>query len=321
MAALLTGVICMAALGSALWLGGPAPIAPLASINQPFSRVDFSRLPPLARYAARDGQALAYRRYGPAPDAADARRRIVLVHGSSAHGQSMHPLAEALARAGFTVDALDMRGHGSSGPRGDIAYVGQLEDDLEDFVRQVPFAGPGTLLGFSSGGGFVLRVAGGARQGLFDRYVLLSPYLRHDAPTARPDNGDWASVGVPRLLALRLLNRLGVTRFNHLPVVRFALDDAARAHLTPSYSHALAASFGPRGDYAGDIAHAPPALRALVGGSDELFYPDRFDAVFAAAGKPGVVTVVPGIDHIGMTLAPAALDAVVAACRQAPPKL
>ena len=104
----------------------------------------------------------------------------------------MHPLAQALAAQGFTVDALDMRGHGDSGKRGQINYIGQLEDDIADFVKAVPHAGPSTLLGFSSGGGFVLRFAASAQQTLFDRYVLLSPYLHYNAPTAKPNNGNWS---------------------------------------------------------------------------------------------------------------------------------
>ena len=42
---------------------------------------------------------------------------------------------------------------------------------------------PLTLVGHSSGGGFALRVAGSPIQNLFDRTVLLAPYLGYDAPT------------------------------------------------------------------------------------------------------------------------------------------
>jgi pimeloyl-ACP methyl ester carboxylesterase len=89
--------------------------------------------------------ALAYRHYtsGPTMGTASARR-VVLVHGSSASSRSMHPMAQALATAGYMVDALDVRGHGDSGTRGHLGatdvndkrakegYIGQLEDDLAD---------------------------------------------------------------------------------------------------------------------------------------------------------------------------------------------
>jgi alpha-beta hydrolase superfamily lysophospholipase len=54
-----------------------------------------------------------------------------------------------------------LRGHHNSGRSGDIDYIGQLEDDLADFVAVLRPLHPNasfTLIGFSSGGGFVLRV-------------------------------------------------------------------------------------------------------------------------------------------------------------------
>lgn len=312
--AIATAAACM--VGLAVWLGGPAPIAPLPGINEPFAQVDMSGLPGLQRYDVRDGAALAYRHYAPATSGTGAiTRRIVLVHGSSASSRSMHPLAHALAAAGFAVDALDMRGHGDSGPHGQAAYVGQLEDDMQDFMRAVPFAGSSTLLGFSSGGGFVLRVAGGARQGLFDRYVLLAPFLRYNAPTLRPANRAWASVGMPRMVGLRVLNRLGITAWNALPVIEFALDPTARRFLTASYSYTLASNFGPHDDYAADIRSALAPMQVLAGTDDELMYADRYASTFAAAGKPVPVTLVPGAGHIGLTLAPGALRSIAARCK------
>ncbi len=57
---------------------------------------------------------------------------IVLVHGSSARARSMHVLSRSLAKAGFTVAALDMRGHGDSGTRGQAAYIDQLDDAVNE---------------------------------------------------------------------------------------------------------------------------------------------------------------------------------------------
>lgn len=302
-------------LGAALWLGGPQDIAALDSINAPFAKVDFSTVPTAQTYPARDGAALAYLHY-PASTPTSASRRIVLIHGSSARGRSMHMLALELAAQGFTVDALDMRGHGDSGTRGHIAYIGQLEDDVADFMKALPHPGASTLLGFSSGGGFVLRFAASAQQALFERYVLLAPYLRYDAPTARPNNGNWVSVGIPRVIALQLLNALGITAFNHLAVTRFALDDAAKEFLTPSYSYALATNFGPHRDYVQDIQNAKGTMQVIVGSDDELFDAQRYASVFADAGKSVAVTIVPKVNHIGLTLDKAALTAVAKACKQ-----
>lgn len=312
-------ILALAALALALALtaaiawGGPAPIAPLASINEPFARVDYSALPAPRHFTARDGTALAWLHYPAAGQAANGRR-IVLVHGSSARARSMHVLAMALAAAGFDVAALDLRGHGDSGPRGHAAYVGQLEDDLEDFLRAAPHIGPSTLLGFSSGGGFVLRFAASERQALFDRYVLLSPFLHHNAPTNRPANGGWVSVGLPRFIALTVLNRFGITAWNHLPVMRFGLNDVAQALLTPGYDYTLATNFRPHDDYQADIRRLPAQVRLLAGTEDELFDAGRFAAVFADAGHPVAVTLIPGVNHMGLTLDAAAVKAVARAC-------
>ena len=301
------------ALGTAIAFGGPKDIAALDSINQPFANVDYSRVPPAKTYQARDGAALAFHHYI-AEKTNAATRRIVLVHGSSARGRSMHPLAQALASQGFTVDALDMRGHGDSGKRGQINYIGQLEDDIVDFVKAVPHSGPNTLLGFSSGGGFVLRFAASAQQKLFDRYVLLSPYLRYDAPTAKPNNGNWVSIGLSRVIALSVLNKFGISAWNHLDVTRFALNDFAKTFLTPSYSYSLAINFAPHPEYAQDIKNAKGLMQIVVGSDDELFEAGRFKGVFEQAGKKVTVTTLPGIDHMGLTLQQPAVEAIAKLC-------
>ena len=59
--------------------------------------------------------------------------------------------------------------------------------------------------GFSSGGGFAVRFAGSNQQQLFQSYLMLAPFLSQDAPTMRPDAGGWASVGLPRIIAIAIL--------------------------------------------------------------------------------------------------------------------
>lgn len=300
----------LAVLAAAIIFGGPGTPAPMASINQPFKAVDFSGLPPLAHYRARDGAELAYRRY-PAASAATGRGSVVLVHGSSASSNSMHVLAKAMAAAGFEALALDVRGHGASGRKGHIAYVGQVEDDLQDLVQQVQLPQPATLAGFSSGGGFVLRVAGSARQDAFARYLLLSPFIGVDAPSQRPDSGGWVSVGVPRIVALTLLHHLGIHALQDLTVVRFALDDAAKTFLTPEYSFALAASFQPLRDWKANIRAVHRPVAVVAGADDEAFRTAELKAMFKAAGQDWPVTLVPGISHIPLTLDARAVAAVV----------
>lgn len=299
--------------GCAIAFGGPSDPPPMSSINNPFKNVDYSDLPTPSHFVARDGTALTFRVYASAEGS--TKGSVALVHGSSASGSSMHVLAKAFAAAGYTAYALDIRGHGESGSKGYVAYVGQLEDDLEDFSRSVKPALPSTLAGFSSGGGFVLRVAGSARQKLFSGYLLLSPFISQDAPTYRPNSGGWVRVGVPRFIAIALLNAVGVRVFNELPVTKFALNEEAKMFLTSQYSFALAQNFRPERDYRANIRAVGQPLRLVAGEADEAFYADRFAEVFRAEGKDVPVTLLPGIGHIPLTLERAAVQAAVSAVR------
>jgi alpha-beta hydrolase superfamily lysophospholipase len=179
------------------------------------------------------------------------------------------------------VFALDIRGHGASGTKGHIGYIGQLESDMQAFVDVVKPVHPSTLIGFSSGGGFVLRVAASDMQSAFDHYLLLSPFLGPDAPNYRPGSGGWVSVGVPRIVALMALNKVGIRCWNHLPVTRFALSEQARKFLTPEYDFNMAMNFSVHKDYQRDIHDAKGKVSVLAGDADEAFYTQELQGGWA----------------------------------------
>lgn len=301
-------------LAACLLAGGPAKLPMLKSIGEPFRAVNFNELPMLQHFLSRDGTPLGYRYYAPAAGVG-TMGSVVLVHGSSANSQSMHPLAQTFSAAGYAVYALDVRGHGGSGEKGRISYVGQLDDDVEDFIRGAQPPHPRTLAGFSLGGGFAIRIAGGAHRALFDNYLFLSPYVNHSTPTNRPNDAvRWASVGAPRLASLVLLNRFGVTRFNDLPVVNFAISEDPKANLTPWYSYALAISFQPENDYRATLRAIDAPMEVIVGQDDEVFFADKFRTLFDEAGRPDVpVTIVPATGHVALTLSDAGRRAAIRA--------
>ena len=298
----------------AIVFGGPGTPRPMGSITDPFSSVDFSDLPQLSRFTARDGTQLAYRSYAPATSAS-SQGSVVLIHGSSATSSSMHLMAKELSAAGFATYALDVRGHGGSGDKGQIGYIGQLEDDLTDFMRAVSPPAPVTLAGFSSGGGFALRFASSAQQNLFTSYLFLAPFLSQDAPSIRPGGGGWASVGVPRIIALSILNGFGLRTFNSLPVLRFAVSENTKKILTSEYSFALQTNFRPHTDYLADLRKMHQPFGLLIGENDEVYYPNRFAEVLRQAGKDVPVTIIPAVDHIHLILSPLALQNAVEAVR------
>ena len=284
----------------------------MRSVSESRNGVDFSNLPAVERFQARDGTMLGFRHY-PASGAATGRGAI-FIHGSSgSSGTVNHALSAALAARGVETWAIDIRGHGASGTRGDIGYVGQLEDDLADFVavlrKTVPSA-PLTLIGHSAGGGFTLRVAGSPIQNLFERFVLLAPYLGYDAPSTRPSSGGWASADIPRILGLLALRKLGITCCEALPVVAFAVPPNSEKTLVPAYTDRLMRNFAVRGDFRRDLAAATKPLTIISGADDELMFADKYAETVRGAAVPVDVKLIDGINHMGIVAAPKAVSII-----------
>ena len=310
-------LIASIAIAACLIWGGPKPLPPLKSIGDPFKGVHFDDMPALRFFTARDGTQLAYRRYDTA-EIGIGKGSVMLVHGSSANSNSVHPLAQSFLEAGYTVYAFDIRGHGKSGVKGQVSYIGQLDDDLEDFVNTLQPTRPRTLLGFSSGGGFALRVAGSPRGIQFDNFLLMAPYIHYKALTNRSGgSAAWAEIGIPRLVSLILLNRVGVPYFNDLPVLNFAVTESPKADLVRQYSFALALSFQPPDDYRSVIRSISRPAEVITGSDDELFFADQYRPLLDDAGRSDIpATVVPAIGHVNLTLSPAGRAAAVAAVRR-----
>ena len=301
--------IGLAALLLAGMIASPVRRPPeLMSVSKTAGAVDRSTMPGLDRFHARDGTELAYRHY-PARSPATGQIAIV-VHGSSGSSVAVHALADALAKRGVETYAPDMRGHGGSGTRGDIVYLGQLEDDFSDFVgeiRKVHPVAPLTLLGHSSGGGFALRIAGSPIQNLFVRTVLLSPYLGYDAPSSRQNAGGWASPDLPRFFGLSMLRRLGIVCCESLPTIAFAVGPNTSAILAATYSYRLMRNFGATRDYREDLAAATKPVAVFAGAADELMFPDKYSE---AVGPRATVRLIDGVNHMGILSDPAAVSAI-----------
>ncbi len=274
--------------------GGMDFFAQLAQKNTPI---------PLQSQPMRDGYALPFRALvGP-----QGAPLLVMIHGSGWHGMQFEGLAAALAPY---ADILipDLRGHGISPQRrGDVDYIGQFEDDLADLITAR--AKPGqkvVLLGHSSGGGLVVRFAGGAHRGLISGAVLLAPFLHHSAPTTRAGAGGWAQVNLPRIIGLSILNRIGITALNSLNIVRFAMPDAVLTGplghtATTAYSYRLNTSFAPRDDFMADLAALPPYV-LVVGSADESFVAEAYEPLLQASGANGAVHILQGVNHLGVVL-------------------
>jgi alpha-beta hydrolase superfamily lysophospholipase len=284
----------------------------LASISAARGTVDLSTLPVIDRFQARDGTWLGFRHY-PATGPATGRAAIV-IHGSSgSSGGTIHALSGALAARGVETWAVDIRGHGASGTRGDIGHVGQLEEDMADLVAEVRKTAPAvplTLVGHSSGGAFALRVAGSPIQDLFARTVLLAPYLGYNAPTSRPNSGGWAKADIPRILGLEFLRAVGVNCCEALPVLALAVPRDSEKKLVGTYSDRLMRNFAVHRDFRLDLAAATKPLTIICGADDELMFPDKYDEAVRGAKVAVDVRLLDGINHMGIVAAPKAVSLI-----------
>lgn len=275
-------------------------------------RIAENMLPPLETYRGRDGAELTFRFYP-----SDSDRVLILVHGSGYHGAYLHPPAAALADSGSAnVATPNIRGHHASGPvRGDIGHIGQLEDDLAalmETLRTRVADARFVLGGHSSGGGFALRMAAGGMNGQIDGLVLLAPYLGHDAPTTRGNSGGWANPDLPRIIALSMLNGVGLTALNGLTSLTFNMPERARDGTeTLAYSYRLMTAFGPSRAVTQDIAALGVPTLVIAGARDEAMMADAYKDVFA--GQPDAeVAVVEEAGHLDIVANVEALERIEA---------
>jgi alpha-beta hydrolase superfamily lysophospholipase len=278
---------------------------------------DYFAMPAQSRVPARDGFHLAYRLYG---DLESASRIVMLVHGSGWHGMQFHQMARSLAQDIETaVIVPDLRGHGATpGTRGDVGHIGQLEEDLADLIDGVVADRHSKriiIAGHSSGGGLVVRFAGGEYGAMADGFILIAPFLKHDSPTTRMNSGGWAYPATRRIVGLTMLNMVGVTALNGLPVISFAmpkavLDGPYADSVTTRYSYRLNTSFAPRPDYERDLAAMDRPLLVLAGAEDEAFDSALYEPVISAQTPTGTYQVFPQADHIGILNDTRSYDAI-----------
>jgi pimeloyl-ACP methyl ester carboxylesterase len=308
------------ALGGVGLLAVPLSRPPeLASIHAGGAAIDRTGLPEPSRFQARDGSALAYRLY-PAADG-NMQKIAIAIHGSSGGSSGMNEIAKRLAAENITVVAPDIRGHGGSGTRGDIGYLGQLDDDLADLVAELRRQHPGArfaLLGFSAGGGFALRATSESLATAFDRVVLLSPYLGYDAVSTKSPQttARWADADIPRFVAITLLQQLGLSCCEALPVIAFAVPQDSEKILTPRYSYRLLANFAAPRPLDAAFHRLSTRTTIIAAGADELMNSDKYAEIVAGITPKIEVKILPGLSHMDMLHAPAAIEAIAATLKE-----
>jgi len=169
-------------------------------------------------------------------------------------------------------------------------------------VRREHPAARVVLLGHSAGAGLALRAAGGGRVPGVAGYVLLAPYLGHDAPTTRPDSGGWATADMAKIVEIATQSAMGDASGQGAIVVRFNMppSEAVPGYVL-AYSYRMIMSYNPRRDVASDLGGIRQPLLVLAGDRDESFYAERYASTIGPHAR-ATVTVLPDVTHLGLVV-------------------
>ncbi|WP_411954947.1 alpha/beta hydrolase [Alkalibacillus sp. S2W] len=266
-----------------------------------FNQIEVSddQVPELETYETRDDTELSYRHYS-----SEADQVLILLHGSGYHSRYLAPLANHLAEAGVaTVYTPNFRGHGPNPEnRGQVNYIGQLEDDLDDLIDEVKVEYPDSKIilgGHSSGGGTVIRYAGGDSAHDLAGYLLIAPYIHHDSDVYKSES-EWANISLPRMIGLSMLNQVGLSYLNGQSVISFNMPETYRDGTeTLRYDYRLQTSMHPRSDYQSDIDGLDEDTLVVAGSDDQSFHTNAYEDVFASNDLVDV-SILDGLSHFGV---------------------
>jgi len=203
---------------------------------------------------------------------------IIICHGVGANRSDFTELAVSLSQRGLFVLLFDFRAHGeSSGRRTSLGYHEQkdIEAALAFLMTRRTMIDPKRIgiYGFSMGGSAAILAA--AKTSAFSVVVADSAFT-----------------------SLRDQARDAITGFYHLPSFPF-LQLAVLGYELYFQTHVN--SISPVSVIA---AIAPRPVLIIAGEGDKLIPADNGRKLFAAAGEPKVLWIIPGADH-GGTLAAA----------------
>jgi pimeloyl-ACP methyl ester carboxylesterase len=284
--------------------------APLPEKNKhdstnPFNTVNFQSLPRVSTFSMPDRTSICYREYP-----SHVNRIMLFIHGITGSSRNMHVIAEYMKRNNIAHGiALDMPGHGCSGKRGKLGYIGQLEDDIAEIIDILRVTYPGkriTMAGYSEGGGFAMRFAGSQYGNLVDSYIFLAPFLHESSPVNRPPAGgnenQEFSLYLPRYIGITLCNFFGITWFNNLTICEYRVPDVFTEDYTSTYSYNLLENFRPHKDYIGDIRNLKAKAVLFVGRDDKNYIAQKYIDELEKYTKRLSFEFLPQADHFDIVM-------------------
>ncbi len=252
------------------------------------------------KFSMRDGKQLfsyVYRK--------ESDTTIILLHGVLSSAYLMNKTAGLLQEATQSgVIALDFRGHGQSeGTPGDVEYINQYVDDLEDVVSAIKREKPNQsilLAGHSMGGGIILRYAKENDAPEVDGYLLFAPHMGVNTPTLKKEELEtgeepFVKLHINRIIGLKMMNAIGVTKYNDLPVLFFNLPETMPV---TKYSYRANESMSPL-DYKEGLRSINKPMLVLVGSNDEAFDASKFMSA-VTENSNGEVYIVEDETHNGI---------------------
>lgn len=231
------------------------------------------------------------------PASTTPRGTLIIHHGLADHSTRYAPLAEALARAGYAVWALDMRGHGrSAGARVVMEGIDVMLDDLDAFVRLVRARAPQQplfLFGHSIGG-LIAALYTIERQPALAGTITVSPGIALEAPPIQAAAIQLVNALSPNAAIFAVPHPL----FSNQPAVVHDMDTDPLISQRPAPARtARAALDGIRRVWAAPERITVPLL-ALHGQEDRVTAPSGSrDLVARAASPDKTLRVYPGFPH------------------------
>jgi alpha-beta hydrolase superfamily lysophospholipase len=204
---------------------------------------------------------------------------IILIHGVKSEATDYLKTASMLHDAtNAEVYAIDLRGHGKSdGQKGDVDYINQYADDINDIVTVIRKSKPKgkiILAGHSMGGGILLRYAMSNYTGKIEGLILFAPLIGHNSPafqktpTTQNDTTEPSmKIHYARIVGLKMLNEINEHQLDSLPVLFF---NTSKNQAPNSYSYRANISMAPE-DYTAGLKAVNVPMIVLLGGNDEAF--------------------------------------------------
>ena len=245
-------------------------------------------------FLSQDGLRIYYRHW----DCEDASKICCIVHGFGEHSGRYAHVAERLNKAGITVFAMDLRGHGlSQGKKGHAKSYELLMSDIEELLKtarseytDLPMFLMGHSMGGNLVGNYVIRMNTNELKG----FILSSPWfkLAFDPPAWKVKLGQFFSKVYP---ALSQPSGLEVNHISRVPEVVQAYIDDPLVH--DIMSAGLHAGVSEAGDYAIEKADTIKLKGLVYQGTSDQIIDWKTSREFASRLKDGEFIALDGVYH------------------------